>query len=341
MVVPLDISTMFEAGVVTSCASQIHPLEAAGRVIVPVEAAQPVPTLIVKAHVPLFAATDGLVQKPETVGAVVLPIKFVAVREVNFPVEAVVAPTDMLLIVPAVAGLMVTVPVPVGERTSLAFAGDNVTVLEAVSVVNAPVFGVVAPTVPFKGPAKAVLAVIVVPVIAAGVVPPIAPGAANVAPFREEALRFATFVVEVIENGAVPVAKVLVIWPLKLPVVNAPVFGVVAPTVPFKGPAKAVLAVIVVPVIAAGVVPPNAPGDAIVAPFNEEALRFATFVVEATENGAVPVANELVIWPVKFPVVNAPVERVVLPIAALSIVPPVNVPPVIVFPVKVKALGSE
>jgi thiol-disulfide isomerase/thioredoxin len=38
----------------------------------------------------------------------------VDVKEVNAPVEAVVAPIDILLIVPAVAGLIVTEPVPVG-----------------------------------------------------------------------------------------------------------------------------------------------------------------------------------------------------------------------------------
>lgn len=53
------------------------------------------------------------------------------------------------------------------------------TVLDALNVVNAPVFGVVAPTVPLSEPAKAVLAVIVVPVMAAAAVPPIAGGLAR------------------------------------------------------------------------------------------------------------------------------------------------------------------
>ena len=161
--------------------------------------------------------------------------------------------------------------------------------LVADSVVNAPVFGVVAPTVPLWGPEKAVLAVIVVPLIAAGVVPPIAPGTAIVAPFREEALRFATLVVEATVNGAVPVTNVLVTAPEAERVVNAPVLGVVAPTVPLWGPEKAVLAVIVVPLIVEGVVPPIAPGAAIVAPLRDEALRFGTFVVDATVSGGVPV----------------------------------------------------
>lgn len=39
------------------------------------------------------------------------------------------------------------------------------------------------------------------------------------------------------------------------------------------------------------VVEPIAPGAAKVAPFKELAFKFATLVVEATENGAVPVAR--------------------------------------------------
>jgi hypothetical protein len=63
------------------------------------------------------------------------------------------------------------------------------------------------------------------------------------------------------------------------------------------------------------VVLPIGPGDANVAPLNDEALRFGTFVVLATTNGAVPVTNVDVIWPVALMVVNAPLDAVVLPIA--------------------------
>jgi hypothetical protein len=56
-----------------------------------------------------------------------------------------------------------------------------------------------------------------------GVVLPIGPGAAKVAPFRELALRLATLVVEATTNGAVPVARVEVICPLAEMVVKAPV----------------------------------------------------------------------------------------------------------------------
>lgn len=97
----------------------------------------------------------------------------------------------------------------------------------------------------------------------AGVPPPIAPGAAKVAPPSEEALRFATLVVLATTKGALPVETVDVIAPVAEIVVNAP---------------------------AAGVPPPIAPGAANVAPPKDEALRFATLVVEATTSGAVPVA---------------------------------------------------
>lgn len=136
-----------------------------------------------------------------------------------------------------------------------------------------------------------------------GVPPPIAPGAAKVAPPKEEAFKFATLVVEATVNGAVPVACVLVITPVALKVVNAP---------------------------AAGVPPPMAPGAANVAPLNVDAFRFATLVVEATENGAVPVTNVLVICPVAEMVVKAEVPGVPPPIApGLAKVALPNVPALI------------
>ncbi len=60
-----------------------------------------------------------------------------------------------------------------------------------------------------------------------GVPPPIAPGAAKVAPLSVEALRFATLVVEEMTNGAVPVPRVEVNCPDILIVVipdSAPAF---------------------------------------------------------------------------------------------------------------------
>lgn len=49
--------------------------------------------------------------------------------------------------------------------------------------------------------------------------PPIAPGAAKVAPLSEEAFKFATLVVDATTNGAEPVERVEVIAPLNAPVV--------------------------------------------------------------------------------------------------------------------------
>lgn len=153
---PPVISIILEAGVVTSCASQTQPVVAAGNVIVPVDAAQAVPTLIVKAALPLLAGTAGVVQKPETVGAVVLATRLVSVRLVAFTAAGVVTPIEVLLIVLAAVGLMVsaptgliaTVPVPVGEIATAALAGESVTAPEAVRVVNAPVLAVVEPIGP-------------------------------------------------------------------------------------------------------------------------------------------------------------------------------------------------
>jgi hypothetical protein len=62
----------FAPGVVWSLKKQTHPVDAPGSVITPLEAVPPVPTLIVKASVPLLATTDGDVPKPEEmVGSVV------------------------------------------------------------------------------------------------------------------------------------------------------------------------------------------------------------------------------------------------------------------------------
>jgi hypothetical protein len=64
---------------------------------------------------------------------------------VNVPVLAVVAPMLIRLMVPAVAGLMVTTPVPVGDRTTFKLAGLSATAPVAVSVVNVPAAAAVPP----------------------------------------------------------------------------------------------------------------------------------------------------------------------------------------------------
>ena len=81
---------------------------------------------------------------------------------------------------------------------------------------------------------REVLAVKVVNVPAAAVPPPIVPGVAKVAPLSEDAFKLATFVVDAITNGAVPVARVDVICPVAEIVVNFPVEAVSVPiAVPF------------------------------------------------------------------------------------------------------------
>ena len=100
------------------------------------------------------------------------------------------------------------------------------TVLLALRVVNDPV-----------PPLKPVVAVMVVPVMAAAAVPPMAGGLAR-------------YVL-----NPVPLTV-----PDALRDVNAPAAGVVPPTVPLSAPANDVLAVMVVPVIAAAAVPPIAGG---------------------------------------------------------------------------------
>lgn len=108
---------------------------------------------------------------------------------VNAPVLGVEAPSDILLIVPAVAGAMVSVPVPVGAIEIVALAGfmlnapSNVKLTpppaphckhDALELVrNAPP---PEPEASKNGPTNLVFAVIVVPVTAAAVVPPIAGG---------------------------------------------------------------------------------------------------------------------------------------------------------------------
>jgi len=125
-----------------------------------------------------------------------------------------------------------------------------------------------------------VLPVKVVKVPAAAVPPPIAPGLEKVAPFKEEAFRLATLVVEATTNGAVPVARVEVNCPEIVRPVSVPsdVIFVCAAlvTVPAVVADPAVVAE-----VAVAALPPI--------------LKLVTGVVEATTNGAVPVARVEVI----------------------------------------------
>jgi hypothetical protein len=128
-----------------------------------------------------------------------------------------------------------------------------------------------------------VVNVVNAPVLA--VVAPIGPGAANVEPFNELAFKLATTVFDATINGAVPAAIV------DSTVVNLPVLAVVEP---------------------------SAPGAANVEPFNELAFKLATLVVDATINGAVPIAIVDVICPFADIVVNAPDDAVVAPIVPVK-----------------------
>jgi hypothetical protein len=58
----------------------------------------------------------------------------VVVKVVNRPATSVVPPMTMLSIVPGVPGLIVTRPVPVGEITTFAFAGESATAAVTVRV---------------------------------------------------------------------------------------------------------------------------------------------------------------------------------------------------------------
>lgn len=142
------------------------------------------------------------------VGQVIFPVAVVIARGLDAVTTGV--PDEVPAVqrgVPATAwGFMVSAPDVLPSRTRLPIVplfAPRVALLVPVRVVNAPV---------------------------PGVVPPIAPGEANVAPPRDEAFRFATFVVLVTVKGAVPTATVetsvgAVIAPLAdiVPVMASPV----------------------------------------------------------------------------------------------------------------------
>jgi hypothetical protein len=166
-----------------------------------------------------------------------VPLATVDCTVVNLPVVAVVAPMVMLLILPATAGLIVTVaPVPVGLKITAAFDGDNVTVELAVKVVNAPVLLVVAP----------ILILLIVPKVAGAIVTVPVPVGLNVT----AALAGLILVVDVELNPANV---------LDNPVLTAPVTPIppVTTNVPVDVEVLAVLAVKVVAALLVKVV--NAP----------------------------------------------------------------------------------
>ena len=182
-------------------------------------------------------------------------------------------------------------------------------------------------------------------IVVAAVPDPMAPGFAKVFPLSKDAFKLATFVVDATVNGAVPVARVLVMTPEADTVVKVPVDGVVPPMAPGEAnvlplskdafklatfvvdeivngavPVDTVLVItpdaeIVVKADDPGVVPPIAPGDAKVLPLRSDAFKLATFVVDDTVNGAVPVESVDVITPDAETVVKDPDPGVVPPMA--------------------------
>jgi hypothetical protein len=97
----------------------------------------------------------GLIDNtPEPVGLRVIVELFpvhdklpVTVSEVNVPAAGTFAPIVTLSILPVVAGLIATVPDPVGEIVTFPVLGLNETEVVAVNVVNCPLLGVVSPIV--------------------------------------------------------------------------------------------------------------------------------------------------------------------------------------------------
>lgn len=104
------------------------------------------PVLGVVAPMGVLLIDPPVIAKPEPL---IVPD---AVRLVNVPACAAELPITILLMLPVVAGLMVTTPEPVGDMITLALTGEAVSELVKVAaplaakVVKAPLLRVVAPT---------------------------------------------------------------------------------------------------------------------------------------------------------------------------------------------------
>lgn len=147
-----------------------------------------------------------------------------------------------------------------------------------------------------------VLAVTVVKVPAAAVPPPIAPGAAKVAPFKEEAFRLATLVVEATTKGAVPVARVEVNWLFMLMVV-----------IPERAPELMIKPLIVLTAVAPVIAPERfnvVTPDTAPAVETSQVLESMATLVELLPK---------VVTPVELNVVKAPVDGVEAPICVALI----------------------
>jgi len=162
---------------------------------------------------------------------------------------------------------------------------------EAPRVVTKADAAAVAPNVPFRAEPDAVVLFRVVnaPVDAEPL--PIAPGEANVAPLSDDAFRLATFVVDAITSGAVPVVTVDVICPLAETVVNFPDDAAVPPIAGGEAN-KAVKPAPETVLLAAKVV--NAPVDGAVLPIAEGDARSAANPAPETVPEAASVVTEAV-----------------------------------------------
>lgn len=165
---------------------------------------------------------------PLTAVAPTAALALVTAKLSNFEPSAVKAASEKETIVPEVAEEVTVsaerVPMPVmlandpAVRSPLttppklgspdALPCKTVVVVPAKVPIKPPEVLVTTPAVDNPTSVTEVLAVTVVNVAAPGVVPPIVPGAAKVAPFRSEAFKFETTVVDETEKGAVPVLTV-------------------------------------------------------------------------------------------------------------------------------------
>ena len=160
------------------------------------------PLMVLVVVAPVIAPLNPRVETPDTAPKVVTfkpepalkakvrPFKARAPEE--FPIVVAAVPVEFIKVVPktVVAPLMALLPVefpkvlvaevPVPNEFVKLAPVPIVLLPLLVKVVKAPVLGVV----------------------------PMAPGLAKVAPFKDEAFKFATLVVEATTRGAVPVAKV-------------------------------------------------------------------------------------------------------------------------------------
>ena len=174
------------------------------KVVTPLKAPEFItsPFIVLVVVAPVIAPLNPRVETPETaprvvtfkplpaVKANVRPFKARAPEE--FPIVVAEVPVELIKVVPktVVAPLMALVP----PEAPMVLMAEAPAPKELVKL--APVPMVLLPLL---------VKVVKAPVL--GVVP-MAPGLAKVAPFKDEAFKFATLVVEATTRGAVPVAKV-------------------------------------------------------------------------------------------------------------------------------------